>query len=524
MPRKRMTMRKIKEIYRLKLVCGLSHRQITASTGASKGTVGDYLLRAKTAGLTWAEIETMDEADLERLLFPSSRPSRASPPRPLPEWSEVRQELTGKGVTLALLWQEYKERYPEGYEYSRFCDLYRIFSGKLDVCMRQEHKAGEKLFVDYAGQTVDIVDAATGLIQEAQIFVAVLGASNYTYAEATWSQDLRDWVGSHCRAFDDLGGSTEILVPDNLKSGVTTPCRYDPVVNRTYEEMAAHYGTAVIPARVMKPRDKAKVEAGVLLVERWILACLRHQTFFSLAALNREIRRLLIRLNDKPLKLLKVSRRELYLRLDRPALKPLPAVRYVFSEWKKVRVSIDYHVEFERHYYSVPYQLVRKELDLRSTAETVECFHRDQRVASHRRSRDKGRHTTIREHMPKAHQEYLDWTPKRLVQWAAKTGGATEGVVEAILASRPHPQQGFRSCLGLLRLGKSYSPERLEAACHRALAIGSASYKSVQSILKNDLDSQPLPAPETPEAPPIEHPNIRGTLYYEAREKEIPSC
>ena len=313
-------------------------------------------------------------------------------------------------------------------------------------------------------------------------------------------------------------------MPDNLKSGVTTPCRYEPAINRTYEEMAAHYGAAVIPARKGKPRDKAKVESGVLVVERWILACLRHQTFFSLTALNRSIRRLRTRLNDKPLKLLEVSRRELYLRLDRPVLKPLPAEPYLFSEWKKVRVSIDYHVEFERHYYSVPYQLVKKQLDLRATAETVECFHRGQRVASHRRSRDKGRHTTVREHMPRAHQEYLDWTPKRLVRWAAKTGGATEGVVEAILASRPHPQQGFRSCLGLLRLGKSYSPERLEAACRRALAIGSASYKSVQSILKNDLDSQPLPVPEVPEASPIEHPNIRGTLYYENREKEIPSC
>jgi len=524
MPRKRIAMHKIKEIYRLKLVCGLSHRQIAASTGASKGTVSDYLLRAKTAGLGWSQIEGMKNAELERRLFASSRESRASPSRPIPQWSEIHQELKGKAVTLALLWQEYKGRFPEGYQYSRFCDLYRLWRGKLDLSLRQTHKAGEKLFVDYAGQTVEIVDSKTGIIRQAQIFVAVLGASSYTYAEATWSQELKDWVGSHCRAFLFLDGSTELLVPDNLKSAVTTPCRYEPEINRTYEEMATHYGTVVIPARVRKPRDKAKVEAGVLLVERWILARLRHQTFFSLAALNREIRQLLTRLNDKPLQQLAASRRELYERLDRPALKPLPLARYAFSRWKKVRVSIDYHVEFERHYYSVPYQLVRKELDLRATAETVECFHRNQRVASHRRNPSKGRHTTIREHMPRAHQEYLDWTPKRLVRWAAKTGGATEGVVEAILASRPHPQQGFRSCLGLLRLGKRYSPERLEAACCRALAIGSASYKSVQSILKTGLDEQELLPLNTPEAPPIEHPNIRGSLYYECRDKEIPSC
>ncbi len=524
MPRKRIAMHKIKEIYRLKLVCGLSHRQIAASTGASKGTIGDYLLRAKTAGLGWSQIEGMKEAELERRLFAASRPVRASPSRPVPRWAEIHQELKGKGVTLALLWQEYKGRFPEGYQYSRFCDLYRLWRGQLDVCLRQTHKAGEKLFVDYAGQRVEIVDAKTGLTRPAQIFVAVLGASSYTYAEATWTQELRDWVGSHRRAFEFFGGSTELLVPDNLKSAVTTPCRYEPELNRTYEEMAAHYGSAVMPARVRKPRDKAKVEAGVLLVERWILARLRHQTFFSLAALNREIRQLLTRLNDKPLQQLAVSRRELYERVDRPALKPLPLARYVFSRWKKVRVSIDYHVEFQRHYYSVPYQLVRKQLDLRATSETIECFHRGQRVASHRRNRNKGRHTTIREHMPRAHQQYLDWTPKRLVRWATKTGGATEGVVEAILASRPHPQQGFRSCLGLLRLGKRYSPQRLEAACRRALAIGSASYKSVQSILKTGLDEQALLPLTTTETPVIEHPNIRGTLYYERRDKEIPSC
>ncbi len=312
-------------------------------------------------------------------------------------------------------------------------------------------------------------------------------------------------------------------MPDNLKPGVSKACCYEPDANPTYAEMAAHYGTAVLPARVRRPRDKAKVEAGVLLVERWILAVLRHQRFFSLAALNREIRRLLTRLNERPLKVLKLSRRELYERLDRPALKPLPDVPYTFAVWKKVRVSIDYHVEFDRHYYSVPYQLVKQQLDLRATAGTVECFHRGRRVASHRRSRARGRHTTVPEHMPRAHREHLAWTPKRLVRWAEKTGESTRGVVEAILSSRPHPQQGFRSCLGLLRLGKRYGADRLEAACRRALAIRSTSYKSVQSILKTGLDGQPLPVAAA-ETPPIEHGNVRGAAYYASTDEETPPC
>jgi transposase len=416
-------------------------------------------------------------------------------------------------VTLTLLWHEYKVAFPDGYQYSWFCDQYRAWSAKLDVVMRQEHRAGEKLFVDYAGQTVEVVDRRTGEIRAAQIFVAVFGASSYTYAEATWTQQLPDWIGAHVRAFSFFGGTSELLVPDNLRSGVSKAHRYEPDLNPTYQDLASHYGVAVLPARVRKPRDKAKAEAGVLLVERWILAALRNRTFFSLEEVNREIARLLERLNTRPFKKLPASRRALFDQLDRPALRPLPAQPYEFAEWKKVRVNIDYHVEVDGHYYSVPYQLVRKSLEARYSERTVECFHKGQRVASHVRSHLKGRHTTVVEHMPTSHRSYAEWTPQRLIRWAEKTGPAIAGVVQTILERRAHPQQGFRSCLGIMRLGKSFGEQRLEAACRRALTLGACSYKSIESILRQGLDRKALPEQQDLDLS-IAHENIRGSDYY----------
>jgi transposase len=379
--------------------------------------------------------------------------------------------------------------------------------------MRQDHRAGEKLFVDYAGQTVPIVNQHSGELREAQIFIAVLGASNYTYAEATWSQSLPDWIGSHQRTFSFLGGVPEIVVPDNLKSGVHKAHLYDPDLNPTYQDLAGHYGVAVIPTRVRAPKDKAKVEVGVLIVERWILAALRNRTFFSLAELNRAIQQLLVRLNNRPFRKLPGSRQEMFTSLDQPALQPLPASGYTYAEWKKVRVNIDYHVEFERHYYSVPYQLVKKQLDARITDHTVECFYKNQRVASHPRSFFKGGHTTVHEHMTKAHQQYGDWSPRRFIQWAEKIGPATAGVITRALSARRHPQQSYRSCLGILRLGKSYGDTRLEAACGRALLLGSCRYKSIESILRHGLDARPLPQQQELDIPE-DHDNIRGPSYY----------
>ena len=503
-------MRKIKDIIRLKGV-GLSARQIARSLGVARSSVAEYLRRAEAAGLSWPLPEDMDETAVERMLF-SSSPFFLGTLRPLPDWVEVHTELRRKGMTLALLWEEYRARYPEGYHYSRYCDLYRGWAGKLDLSMRQEHKAGEKMFVDYCGPSVPVqVDGQT---REAQIFVAVLGASNYTYAEATWTQTITDWTAAHIRAFEYFRGVAEIVVPDNLRSGVSRPCRYEPEINVTYGDLLRHYGTVAIPARVRHPRDKSRAENGVLLVERWILARLRHRTFFSLHELNTAIRELLEDLNRRPFKKLPGCRRSMYEALDRPALRALPAERYTYAEWKRVRINVDYHVEVAEHYYSVPYQLFGKELDVRVTATTVECFHKGQRVASHVRSPLRYRHTTVKSHMPPAHQAFAEWTPEKILNWTTQAGASTRGVAERIMASRLHPQQAFRACLGLMRLGKTYGNERLEAACRRALRFQASSYTSVKSILRNGLDREPLE--ETlPTVPPIDHPNIRGAAYYD---------
>jgi transposase len=496
----------------LKFEAGLSNRQIAKSLSIARPTVAEYLRRFDAAQLQWSEAATLDEGVLEGKLFPAvSRPAHVR--RPQPDWVVVHQELRRKGVTQMLLWQEYRSAHPDGFEYSWFCDHYRVFRAAVDVVMRQTHRAGEKLFVDYAGQTVDVVERSTGEVRCAQIFVAVLGASNYTFAEATWSQALPDWIGSHVRAFQFFDGVSEIVVPDNLKSGVKHPHRYEPDLNPTYQELAAHYGVAIVPARVRRPRDKAKVEVGVLLVERWILAALRHRTFFSLSELNRAIAGLLERLNARPFKKLPGTRRELFEHLDRPALRTLPATPYEYAEWRKARVNIDYHVAVEKSYYSVPYQLVRRQLDVRITARTVECLHRGKRVAAHVRAHRAGQYSTVAEHMPKSHRAYAEWTPERLVRWADKTGPATATVIHAILARYVHPQQGFRSCLGIMRLGKTYSAERLEAACLRVLAIGSPSYKSLESILRRGLDDQALPEPRELTLA-IDHDNVRGAEYF----------
>ena len=511
MPGKRVSMRKIREILRLKHECKRSNREVATSCSIGSSTVSDYLMRARVAGVTWPIDFEIDDSTLEQLLFPSTAPVVESPTAP--DFQQVYKELKRrKGVTLGLLWEEYKEQHPNGYQYSWFCQNYRIWTGRLDVVMRQDHRAGEKLFVDYAGQTVPVIDRLTGEITQTQIFVAVLGASNYTYAEATKSQKVEDWIGSHVRTFTFMGGVPELVVPDNLKSGVSKTCRYEPDVNPTYLDLANHYNTAILPARVRKPRDKAKAEAGVLLVERWILARLRNHTFFSLAELNQEIHKLLVHLNTKPFKKLPGSRQSQFEQLDKPALKALPTTPYRIAHWKKATVNIDYHVEVEGHYYSVPYQLVKKKLDVRYTDKTVEMLHKGKRVASHLRNNFRGRHTTIKEHMPKRHQKYLEWTPDRFKLWARKIGPQTETLIDNLLRSRAHPQQAYRAILGILRLSKSYGDDRLEAACQRALHFNAMSYRSIASILKNNLDKKP-PTTKT-EAPPVNHDNIRGAEYY----------
>src|SRR5256884_1556381 len=521
MPRKRLSMRQVHEVLRLKWAGGLSDRQFDHSLGLSRPPIAAYVQRAQAAGLSWPLPEGLDEATLNRLLF-HPPPTKALFTPVAPDWATVHHELKRKGVTLFLLWQEYKTATPEGFQYSWFCQAYRAWASKLNLVMRQSHRAGEKLFVDYAGQGIPVVNGRTGEVHEVALFIAVLGASNYTYVEATWTQSLPDWIGSHVRTFAALGGVPDIVVPDNLKAAVIRAHRYEPALNRTYTDLAQHYGFAVIPARAAKPRDKAKVEVGVQVVERWMLARLRHPTFFALAAANAALAPLLATLNARPFKKLPGSRQALFETLDRPALRPLPAQPYEYAEWKLARVNIDYHVEVEGHYYSVPYALVKQQLEVRLSAQVVEIFHKGKRVASHQRSPLKGRHSTVAAHMPKAHRQYAAWTPQRLIRWAAHSGPATAQVVETILASRPHPQQGFRACLGIMRLGKSYGDARLEAACRRAIRIGACSYKSIESILKHDLDQQPLSGPP-PAAPVITHGNIRGAQYYHTNTGD-PAC
>ena len=512
MPAKRLSMRKIKEVLRLKFDRGLSNRQIASACGISRPTVSEYLQRFTVAGLSWPLPDEVSESRLEHKLFPPV-PDLPAQTRGIPDWNQIHQELKFPNTTLFLLWQEYRATNPEGYQYSWFCEHYRAWQGKLDLVMRQSHRAGEKLFVDYAGQTAPVIDPTTGEIREAQIFVAVMGASNYTFAEATWSQQLPDWINSHIRAFEFLGGVPELVVPDNLKSGVSQAHRYEPDLNPTYQDMAAHYGVSIVPARVRRPRDKAKAEGGVLIVERWILAALRHRQHFSLGQLNASIRELLTLLNQRPFRKLHGNRQEHFETIDRPALQPLPAEPYVYAQWKKARVHMDYHVAFEGHYYSVPYSLVKKEVELRVTEYTLEVFYRGQRVASHQCSRQKGLHTTVTAHMPEAHRQAGEWTPERLVRWASKIGSATQQLITKAMQNRKHPQQAYRACLGILRLSKRYSDERLEAACQRALILGSYRYKSIESILKHRLDEQPLKAQEEL-CLPDQHDNIRGPAYY----------
>jgi transposase len=512
MPTGRISMRNIREILRLHFGLGLKKRQIGRSCSLSHSTVGKYLQKAKAAGLSWPLPEDLDDRALEEVLNAPDASRKPLQPRPLLAMDEIHRELRKKGVTMQLLWLEYKERYPEGYQYTQFCEYYNRWAKTLEVSMRQEHRAGEKMFIDFAGKGIPITDPSTSEITDAKIFVAVLGASNYTYAEALPSQSLPYWIRAHIHTFEYFHGVSEILVPDNTLVAVSKACRYEPDLNPVYLSLAQHYGTAIIPARPYKPKDKAKVEAGVLLVTRWIIAALRHHTFFSIEELNDRIKELLERLNTRKFRKLNSSRRELFETLERPYLKPLPNERYRYIGFKRPTVNIDYHVDVEKHYYSVPYQLAGKKVEVFLSIDTVEVFLNNRRIVTHHRSLQKGKYTTLTEHMPKSHQKHLQWTPSRIINWAQQTGPATAEIVETILSTRPHPEQGFRSCLGIMRLGLRYTSERLESAATRAIRIRGYSYKSIESILKTGLDRVPMD--EQKEVIPVYHDNIRGKEYF----------
>jgi transposase len=506
-----LSMRKIKEILRLN-ANGLKQRQIARSLNVSVGAVHKYLHLAQAAGLAWPLAENMDDHQIKAYLFQTSgacKPEAYSPP----DCSWIHQELKHKGITLKLLHEEYKQLHPQTYyQYTQFCHIYQAWKKKQRLSLRQVHKAGECLFVDYAGPTIPIVDLETGESFEASIFVAILGASNYTYAESTRDQSLYSWIGSHVRAFEFFGGVPELIIPDNLRAGVSQAHRYDPDLNPSYNDMVAHYGTAVLPTRPYHPRDKPKVENAVLVVERWILARLRHQQFTSLHALNQAIKALLEELNNRPFQKMPGSRYSQFKELEQDALKPLPAKRYEYATFKHQLVNVDYHIEVDQHYYSVPHQYARETVDIRITAHMLEILKDGQRIASHIRSFKPGV-TTLPDHMPEAHRQHCQWTPESCLQWAQSLGEATYALMHQFFKQKSHPRQVYRLFLGLLKLTKHFGADRLEAACKRAVFYENYSYKRVQAILEKGLDHEALPV-VVEEKPPIDHANIRGAQYY----------
>ncbi len=505
-----LTMRQIRKMLRLHHG-GAGARQIARDLGIARTTVQDNLERARTAGIAWPLPDDLTDEILGQRLFAHSgiKPGRRRHSEP--DWATLSLELKRPGVNLMVLWEEYHQTHPDGYRYSRFCDLYREFERKLSPVMRQHHIAGDKAFVDYSGKKLAIADPKTGEVREAELFIAVLGASSYTYAEATWTQTLPDWIGSHVRMFRFFDGVPCAVVPDNLKSGVNKPSFYDPEINRSYAMMAAYYDVTILPARPYHPRDKAKVEAGVRFAQTYILGRLRHQTFFSLDEANRAVAEMLKRINAHINRRLKLSRDDLFTSVEKSALRPLPASDYEFAEWRFASVSIDYHIQVANYYYSVPHELIGTKVDVRITSRTIEVFHRGKRVAAHQRRYGGQHHETVPDHMPSSHRRYAEWTPERFRRWAATIGPNTEGFVTAILANRRHPEQGFRTCMGVMKLFGGIDKARAESVAARALAISAFNCKSVASILRNNLDRAPLSAESTIV---IKHPNIRGPRYF----------
>lgn len=505
-------MRRVLDVLRLTFDQQRSQREVAQSLGLSQGSVHAYLTRFAASGLAWSVASTLSAAELEARRF--QRPVLPTG-RPLPDWATVRQELTRKGVTLQLLWGEYRAQHPEGYQYTQFCRHYRAWAATLEPVLRQVYVAGERAFVDYAGPTLPLVDPTTGEERRASIFVGALGASHLLYTEATETQTLPDWIGAQVHMLEAFGGVPELLIPDQASALVRRPCSYEPELHPPYQEFAAHYGTTILPARLASPRDKSKVEVGVQIIEREVLAPLRDEVFPSLAALNAALAAGCERVNTRPFQKLPGSRRSVFEALERAALRPLPPTRYELAEWRRAKANIDYHVAVEQHFYSVPYALVGAQVDVRLTATTVEILAGGKRVAAHVRRRIPGRYTTDPGHRPKAHQRHLEWTPSRLIHWGATVGPATGQVVERILARLPHPEQGYRACLGLLALRRRYGDARLDAAATRALTAGAVSYRSIKSMLASGLDRLPLEGPAAPRlCLPATHAHLRGADYY----------
>ena len=513
---KRLSMRKIREILRLHYECHLSYRAIKTSVKASISRCYDYVQIFEEKGLSWPLSEEYTDEVLEEIFRPKKQHKNK---KAIPDWPVIHIDNKKKGMTLFLLWQEYREINPDGYGYTNFCSYYKKYVKTQEYSLRQVHKGGDKLFVDYTGHKVPIHNLNSTDIKYVEIFVGCLGASQYTYAEATWTQQLDDWISSHINAFEFFKGVPQCVVPDNLKSGVSKACRYDPDVNPTYQELAKHYGTAIVPTRSGKPKDKSKVESSVYLVERWILAALRNYKFFTITSLNQKIKELLFKLNRRDFKKMSGNRYQLYEEVDLPALQPLPEKRYELCRWLiNKTVHVDYHVEIEQHYYSVPYTHVGKKIDVRLTSKMVEFFFNGSRIASHIRNRKKWHHSTIEAHRPKSHQEYLKWTPARILNWAEKTGENCKKLAAKVMKSRSYPEQGFRTILGILRLSKTHSAEELEKACQIALTLKSYRYSTVKNILQNKANIFNREIKKQNPFVITKHENIRGETYYQSKE------
>jgi transposase len=499
-------MRKIREILRLKFT-GLSPRKIAASVGTALSTIQECVRRASQASLSWPLPDELDDERIEALLYPQKPREDAVV---LPDFAHVQRELARPGMTRMLLWQEYKAEHPDGLQYTAFCIHYRKWLERTaEPVMRFEHRAGDKCFVDYAGQTAEVIDRTSGEIRQAQVFVAVLGCSNYTYVEASWSQALADWLGAHVRALAFFGGTPAALVPDNLKSGVDRAHRYDPDLNRAYAEFAEHYGVAILPARVRKPRDKSKVETAVQIVERWILARLRDRQFFSLAELNAAIDQLLIELNERPFQKLDGSRRSRFIELDRPALKALPPRAYEYAQWKLAKVHPDYHIEVDHAYYSVPHKHIGERVEVRVSARMLEIFAKRQLIASHIRLFKRGARATIDAHRPANHRAIIDTTIERLMQRAEAIAPSVAQVLAEQFNRKRHPEEALRAAQGILRLAQDFSPARLAAACERALMLKACNYRSVRALIVT-------PPTESGDARQLSlvHENVRGPEYF----------